>query len=397
MLTNKTVVVAVCGSISAYKACDLVSQLGKLNCTVRVAMTEAACKIIPELPLEVLSGAHVVTGISPEDCETVDVWLAEADAVVVAPASANTIAYVAMGEAPSAAAYAVLNATCPVMVAPAMNVNMYRNVATQENLEMLRSRGYIVIPPVSGHLACGDDGEGKLPSIPELIDWICREIACEKDLAGKSILVSAGPTREAIDPVRFITNHSTGTMGYAIARRAMLRGADVTLVSGPVSLTPPPFVNVVDITSAQDMFEAVSSRADDQDAVIMAAAIADYRPADVKGDKIKKADGAFDIDFERTPDTLAWLGAHRNGRTLLCGFSMETRDVIENSRSKLQRKNVDMIAANSLREPGAGFGTPTNHLTFITAEGEIDLPLLSKGEAADRLLDELFKLTPKNA
>ena len=282
---------------------------------------------------------------------------------------------------------------CPVLVAPAMNVNMYEHPAVQHNLQTLRSRGVEVIEPDSGYLACGAVGKGKLPGVQVLLDHILRAAAKKKDLSGKRVLITAGPTRESIDPVRFISNHSTGKMGYAVAKMAALRGAAVTLVSGPVSLAPPPFVEVVGVTSAQEMFEAVERRYEEMDIIIKTAAVADYTPVQTQHEKMKKKDGeGISIPLRRTVDILQWLGAHKREGQLLCGFSMETQDVLENSRLKLHRKNADLIAANSIRDAGSGFGTDTNHLILITRDGTVDLPLLSKEEAADRLLDELLGL-----
>jgi phosphopantothenoylcysteine decarboxylase/phosphopantothenate--cysteine ligase len=284
----------------------------------------------------------------------------------------------------------VMAAGSKVMIAPAMNVNMYMNPILQNNLKILRDYGYKIIEPAVGYLACGDTGAGKMPEPETLYQFILREIACEKDLAGLKIMVTAGPTREALDPVRFITNHSTGKMGYAIARMAMLRGAEVTLVSGPVSLAPVPFVRIIDVTSAQDMFEAVRDNLEDQDALIKAAAVADYRPAVVSDEKVKKSDGDMSISLERTQDILQYVSAHRRPNQVICGFSMETMNMIENSRKKLKKKNLDMIIANNLKEKGAGFGTDTNRVTIISKEGERELELLTKEEVADEILNEIL-------
>ena len=312
-----------------------------------------------------------------------------ADVVLVAPASANIIAKMAYGIADDMLSTTALAMTCPVIVSPAMNVNMFHNPVVQDNLVRLAGYGKIIIPPENGYLACGTTGDGKMPSEDVLFDYIVREIAHEKDLAGRKILVTAGPTREPLDPVRFLTNHSTGKMGYAIARQAMLRGAEVTLVSGPVALTPPPFIKVVPVVRAADMFEAVKERWESQDIIIKAAAVADYTPVQTAEDKIKKKDGDMMLALERTQDILAWLGQHKKENQVLCGFSMETRDVLENSAAKLEKKNADMIAANCLKESGAGFGTDTNHLSLISRNGVEDLPMLSKEAAADKLLDAL--------
>ncbi len=393
MLEGKTVVLGVSGSISAYKSANLASLLMKQGARVRVAMTESATKFISDLTFEALTHEKVVVGFDPQAVDAARDLGSRADAVIVAPLSANTAARIALGMADDTVCAAVQAASCPVMVAPAMNSNMLANPATQANLDTLAKRGITVIPSASGTLACGAVGAGKLPSEPVLLEYVLRACAFEHDLAGKRILVTAGPTQESVDPVRYITNHSTGRMGYAIARRAMLRGADVVLVSGVVSIEPPLFVETVPVVSAQDMFEAVTSRAAGCDAVIKAAAVADYRPKTVASDKVKKKDGDMAIELERTQDILSWLGSHRAPGQRLCGFSMETRDVLENSRAKLVRKNVDMICANCLKEDGAGFGTATNHLTLITHDAEVDLPLMDKEEAADRLLTELFAVS----
>ena len=392
ILKDKNIVLAVSGSIAAYKMASLASMLVKQGACVRVVMTDSARKFISDLTFEALTGFHVVYGEDAQSLLAAEDLAAKADAVLLAPASANSLAHVAKGMACSAVATACLAAACPVAVAPAMNVHMYQSAPVQRNLEVLRSRGVAVVEPATGMLACGEEGAGKLAPESELLERLQMMCTPQKDLQGKRILVTAGPTREALDPVRFITNHSTGKMGYAIAKQAMLRGADVVLVTGRVSIQPPSNVQVVPIESAQDMFNAVTQHAPSCHAVIKAAAVADYRPAQTHQDKVKKKDADMAIQLERTQDILAWLGSHRVPGQRLCGFSMETRDVLENSRAKLERKNVDMICANSLKEPGAGFGTPTNHLTLITRQGMTDLPLMSKEDAADRLLTELFSL-----
>ncbi len=394
MLTGKAIVLGVSGSISAYKAANVASMLVKQGAAVHVLMSEAATRFITDLTFEALTSTKVFVGREPRAVEAARALGARADAVLVAPLSANSAARLALGLDDDVLCAAVHAARCPVMVAPAMNVKMLHHEATQANLGQLDARGIEVIPPASGMLACGAVGEGKLPGEPTLVEHVLRACAFEHDLEGMRILVTAGPTQEWVDPVRFLTNHSSGRMGYAIARRAMLRGAAVTLISGKVALDAPPFVEVVNVTSAQDMFEAVTTRAPHCDAIIKAAAVADYRPVTVAADKVKKKDGAMALELERTQDILAWLGAHRTPGVRLCGFSMETRDVLENSRAKLLRKNVDMICANCLKEEGAGFGGATNHLTLITRTGEIDLPLMDKEEAADCLLTELFSLKP---
>lgn len=392
MLEGKTVVLGVSGSISAYKSANLASLLMKQGARVRVVMTEAATKFISDLTFEALTHEKVPVGCAAEAVAAAREAGQAADAVIVAPLSANTAARLALGLSDGVVCAAVQASTSPVLVAPAMNSSMLANAATQENLDTLAARGVTVIPSASGTLACGAVGAGKLPPETTLRDYVIYACATTKDLAGKHVLVTAGPTQESIDPVRYITNHSTGRMGFAIAKRAAMRGAKVTLVAGQVNLDTPLGVERVDIVSAQDMFEAVTSRAPECDAIIKAAAVADYRPKDVASDKVKKKEGDMAIALERTQDILAWLGAHRVPGQRLCGFSMETRDVLENSRAKLGRKNVDMICANCLKEDGSGFGTATNHLTLITRHGEVDLPLMDKEEAADRLLTELFAL-----
>ena len=312
--------------------------------------------------------------------------------MLIAPASANIIAKLAHGIADDMLSTTALACKAPILVSPAMNTNMYENPITQDNIKTLRNYGFSVIEPDTGMLACRDVGSGKMPSETVLLEHILKEIACEKDLLGKKILVSAGPTREAIDPVRFISNHSTGKMGYAIARRAMLRGADVTLVSGPTNLTPPPFVNVIPVTSAKDMYEAITTHAEEQDMIIKSAAVADYTPENVAQEKIKKKDGDMSIPLTRTQDILSYLGEHKKDGQVLCGFSMETENMLENSKKKLDKKNADMIVANNLKETGAGFGTDTNVVTMITRDAVTELPLLSKDEVADALLSALFNM-----
>ena len=396
MLTGKTVLLGVTGSISAYKIPNLASALVKLHANVEVIMTKNATEFITPVTFETLTKNRCLTETfdRADVSEVKHIALADrADVILIAPASANIIAKMAHGIADDMLSTTLLAARCPVLVSPAMNVNMFNHPSVQDNLKILEKRGVTVIPPDSGYLACGATGEGKLPPEQTLLDYILREIAREKDMAGKKVLVTAGPTRESLDPVRFITNHSTGKMGYAVARQAMLRGADVTLISGPVSIAPPPFVKVVNIQSAQELFEAVSDCFEETDIVVMTAAVADYTPAETKSGKIKKsADGSdLTLQLKRTADILQWLGQHKRPGQLVCGFSMETENVLENSRAKLEKKNADMIAANSLRDEGSGFGTDTNHLILITKENVTDLPLLSKEDAADRLWDELIK------
>lgn len=397
MLKGKNVLLGVTGSISAYKIANLASALVKLHAHVDVILTRNGAEFITPVTFETLTKNRCLTDTFDRSdvSEVKHIAVAErAGVMLIAPASANCIAKLAHGIADDMLSTTFLAVKAPVLAAPAMNVNMFHNPAVQDNLKILESRGVTVIPPDSGMLACGAEGDGKLPSEQTLLDYILRAIAKPKDMAGKKVLVTAGPTRESLDPVRFITNHSTGKMGYAVARQAMLRGADVTLVSGPVGIAPPPFVKVVNVQSAQEMFEAVAARFEGMDAVIMTAAVADYTPAETKTEKIKKSgDGAdLALSLKRTTDILQWLGAHKKDGQRVCGFSMETENVLENSRAKLQKKNADMIAANSLKDTGSGFGTDTNHLTLITQGGVTDLPLLSKEQAADRLLDELNKL-----
>ena len=400
MLTGKTVVLGVTGSIAAYKIANLASALVKLHADVHVIMTRNATNFINPIAFETLTKnkCMVETFDRQFQYNVAHVSLADkADVLLVAPASANIIAKMAHGIADDMLSTTYLAMKCPVIVSPAMNVHMFTNPVVQRNIETLGSFGVTVIPPDSGYLACGYTGAGKMPSEQVLLDYILRAVAKEKDWAGKRVLVTAGPTRESIDPVRFITNHSTGKMGYAVARQAMLRGAEVTLVSGPVSIAPPPFVTVVPVQSAQDMFEAVQARFADADVIIKTAAVADYTPVQTAEQKIKKsADGAdLSIPLRRTADILQWLGAHKREGQVLCGFSMETENMVENSRAKLQKKNADLIAANSLRDAGSGFGTDTNHLVLIGKDGMTDLPLLSKQDAADRLLDALLALCSK--
>lgn len=397
MLQDKNILLGVTGSISAYKIANLASVLVKLHANVDVIMTKNAEKFINPITFETLTKNHCITDMFDRNdvSEVKHIALAErADVIMIAPASANIIGKMAHGIADDMLSTTVLAAGCPVMVAPAMNVNMFNNPAVQDNLSVLERRGITVIPPETGVLACGDVGEGKLPSEQTLLDYILRATAREKDLTGKKILVTAGPTQESLDPVRFITNHSTGKMGYAVARQAMLRGADVTLISGPVSIACPPFVEVISVKSAEEMFQAVADRFAEQDYCVMTAAVADYTPAETKTEKIKKSDDGSDLSLslKRTRDILKWLGEHKKDGQLICGFSMETENILENSTAKLHKKNADLIAANSLKDAGSGFGTDTNHLVLINKDGVTDLPLLSKEEAADRLLDVLSKM-----
>lgn len=398
MLKGKTVVLGVTGSIAAYKMANAASLLVKLGAEVHVIMTANAVHFINPITFESLTKHKCLVDTFDRNFQfhVAHVSLAkQADVFLVAPASANIIGKMANGIADDMLSTTILAAKCPVLVSPAMNTNMYENKVVQDNLSKLQRFGITVIPPETGRLACRDVGAGKLPKEEILVDYVLREIAKEKDLSGKRILVTAGPTRESIDPVRFITNHSTGKMGYAIAKNAMLRGAEVTLVSGPVEIAPPPFVDVVEVESANEMFEAVTAESGQSDIVVMAAAVADYTPTETADHKIKKTDGDMSVALKRTKDILAYLGENKRQGQVLCGFSMETEQVLENSKKKLLKKHADMIAANSLRETGAGFGTDTNHLTLITEEKTLDVPMMSKEEAADVLLNELLKLFEK--
>lgn len=390
MLQGKTVVLGVTGSIAAYKIATLASRLVKLHADVHVIMTQNATHFITPITFETLTGNKCLVDTFDRNFQfhVAHVSLAQrADIMLIAPASANVIGKMANGIADDMLTTTVMACTVPVLISPAMNTHMYENPIVQDNLDKLRRFGYTVIEPAVGMLACRNVGAGKMPEPEVLLDYILREIACEKDLIGKKILVTAGPTQEALDPVRYLTNHSTGKMGYAIARRAMLRGAEVTLVTGPTSLAPPPFVEVVPIVSAAEMFDAVTSRASEQDAIIKSAAVADYRPAEISSEKQKKHDGEMQILLTRTQDILAYLGEHKRDGQFLCGFSMETQNMLENSREKLKRKHLDMICANNLRVSGAGFGTDTNVVTLIQKDSERELPLLSKEAVGDAILD----------
>lgn len=395
MLKGKTVVLGVTGSIAAYKIANLASALVKLHADVHVIMTENATNFINPITFETLTNNKCLVETFDRNFQfhVAHVSLADkADVMLVAPASANIIAKFAHGIADDMLSTTYLAMKCPVIISPAMNVNMFTNEVVQDNLKILEKYGKKIIQPDTGYLACGTVGTGKMPSEEVLLNYILREIAYEKDLQGKKVLVTAGPTREAIDPVRFITNHSTGKMGYAIAKQAMLRGAEVTLVSGPVAITPPPFVNVVNVSSAADMYKAVSEACDEQDIIIKTAAVADYTPANVSDEKIKKKDGDMSIPLNRTTDILSWLGRNKKDNQVICGFSMETQNMLENSKIKLEKKNADLIAANSLRDEGAGFGTDTNHIVLISKDEEIDLPLMSKNDVADKLLDKVREI-----
>lgn len=393
MLAGKTVLLCVSGSIAAYKIAYLASALKKLKADVHVLMTRNATNFINPITFETLTGNKCLVDTFDRNFEfsVEHVSLAKAaDVVLVAPASANVIAKLAHGLADDMLTTTVLACTCRKIISPAMNTRMFENPITQDNLKICEHYGMEVISPASGYLACGDTGAGKMPEPEVLLQYILKEVQYEKDLKGKKILVTAGPTREAIDPVRYITNHSTGKMGYAIAKTAALRGAEVTLVSGPAEVEPPMFVNFVPVVTAKDMFEAVTSRSDEMDAVIKAAAVADYRPKFVNTEKTKKKDGDMAIELERTDDILKWLGEHKKESQFLCGFSMETEHMLENSRAKLKKKNLDMIVANNLKVAGAGFGTDTNVVTMIRENKETELPIMSKEEVAGAILDEIF-------
>lgn len=396
MLKGKTIVLGVTGSIAAYKIANLASMLVKQHAEVHVIMTQNATNFINPITFETLTNHKCLVETFDRNFQfhVAHVSLAQqADVMLIAPASANIIAKLAHGIADDMLSTTALACTAPILVSPAMNTRMYEKAVTQDNLEILRNYDFRVIEPDSGFLACRDVGAGKMPSEEVLMQHILREIACEKDLFGKNILITAGPTQEAIDPVRFISNHSTGKMGYAIAKRAMLRGAKVTLVSGPTAIAPPPFVDVIPITTAQDMFDAVTAHAADQDMIIKAAAVADYTPTTVATEKVKKKEGDLSIPLSRTQDILANLGANKKAGQLLCGFSMETENMLENSKKKLEKKNADMIVANNLKQAGAGFGTDTNIITLITKDNTTELPILSKEAAADAILDALLAMS----
>ena len=395
MLNGKTILLGVTGGIAAYKAAALASALVKQHATVEVIMTAHATQFITPLTFEQLTGRRCMVDTFDRNFshQVEHIALADrVDLVIIAPATANVCAKLAHGLADDMLTTTVLACTGPKLAAPAMNTKMFENPVTQDNLDILRKYGWEIISPASGRLACGAVGAGKLPEPDLLLQHILRAIALPHDLTGKKVLVTAGPTQEALDPVRYLTNHSTGKMGYAIAKIAMLRGAEVTLISGPTAIAPPPFVEVVDVMSAQGMFEAVAARQEWADFVFKAAAVADYTPTEYADDKLKKKDGSLSIPLKRTQDILHYLGEHRRPGQILCGFSMETRDMVENSRAKLEKKNVDMICANNLKVAGAGFGTDTNVMTVITRTGEEELPLMSKEDAASRILELAVRL-----
>ena len=395
MLKGKTVILGVTGSIAAYKAANLASMLKKQHADVQVIMTKNATQFINPITFESLTGNKCLVDTFDRNFQfqVEHVALAKrADLAIVAPATANIMAKLAHGLADDMLTTTLLACRCPKLIAPAMNTRMYENPVTQDNMDLLRKYGFRIIEPAVGHLACGDTGAGKLPPETLLLECILDEIAMEKDMKGLHVLITAGPTMEAIDPVRFISNHSTGKMGYALARVCRRRGAEVTLVSGKTNLEAPYGVTLVPVTSAQDMFEAVSSRAKEQDLIIKAAAVADYRPVTVAENKIKKSPGDMSIALERTTDILAWLGEHRQEGQVLCGFAMETEHMVEHAKEKLTRKHVDMIAANNVKVAGAGFGTDTNVVTLITEDGAEELAKMSKEEVASRIVDALLRL-----
>ena len=395
-LEGKTVLLGVTGSIAAYKIAYLASALMKRHADVHVLMTKNATNFINPTTFETLTGNKCLVDTFDRNFQfhVEHVSIAKkADVVMIAPASANVIGKLAHGIADDMLTTTIMACKCKKFISPAMNTNMFENPVVQDNLKILEHYGYEVIAPASGYLACGDTGAGKMPEPETLLAYIERETACEKDLKGKKILVTAGPTQESIDPVRYITNHSSGKMGYAIAKAAMLRGADVTLVSGRTAIEPPMFVNLVPVVTAKDMYEAVTSVSDEQDIIIKAAAVADYRPAKVSDEKVKKSDGQMSIELERTDDILKYLGEHKREGQFLCGFSMETQNVIGNSRAKLTKKNLDMVAANNVKVEGAGFQGDTNVLTLITQDEEVSLPLMSKEDAALKILDKILLLT----
>lgn len=402
MLTGKTVLLGVSGSIAAYKSAYLASALKKLHADVHVLMTKNAENFISPITFETLTGNKCLIDTFDRNFEfsVEHVSLAKlADVVMIAPASANVIGKIANGIADDMLTTTVMACKCKKIIAPAMNTNMYENPIVQDNLRKLEQYGYEVISPADGYLACGDTGAGKMPEPELLLEYILQEAACEKDMKGLKVLVTAGPTQEPVDPVRYITNHSSGKMGYAIARAASRRGAEVTLVTGPSAEKTPEFVRVVPVKTARDMFEAVTGCAEEQDVIIKAAAVADYRPSHVSDSKMKKKDGELTLELERTDDILAFLGEHKRQGQFLCGFAMETEDLLENARKKLEKKHLDMIVANSLRVEGAGFGGDTNVVTLITGDEEVRLGKMTKDETASEILDKIMMsgITTKTA
>lgn len=393
MLKNKTILLCVTGGIAAYKMADVASSLVKLGATVHVIMTRNATNFINPITFETLTSHKCIVDTFDRNFEfkVEHISLAKAaDVVLIAPATANIIGKIANGISDDMLTTTVMACKCPILVSPAMNTNMYENPIVTDNINRLAHYGYKIIEPADGHLACGDSGKGKLPAPDVLVKYILREIAFPKDLEGKNILITAGATQESIDPVRYITNHSTGKMGYALATMAAYRGANVTLISGETTLTPPLFVNTVNIRSAADMFEAVSEHATDSDIIIKAAAVADYTPVSVSNEKIKKKDDDMSIPLTRTQDILKYLGEHKRENQFICGFSMETENMLENSKAKLAKKNADMIVANNLKTAGAGFGTDTNVVTIITRNSVKELDIMSKDEVANVILDNIL-------
>lgn len=394
MLKDKTVVLGVTGSIAAYKIANLASMLVKQHCDVHVIMTQNAANFIHPITFETLTNNKCLVETFDRNFQfhVAHVSLAQkADVMLIAPASANMIGKLAHGIADDMLSTTALACSAPILVSPAMNTRMYENKIVQDNIEILKKYGMTVIEPAVGMLACRDVGAGKMPSEELLMEYILKTIACPKDLLGKKVLVTAGPTREIIDPVRFISNRSTGKMGYAIAKRAMLRGAEVTLVTGPTALPKPNFVSIIEIETAQEMYEAVIEKFEAQDIIIKSAAVADYRPSKTSDEKIKKKEGDMSISLERTKDILSYLGEHKREGQFICGFSMETQNMLENSKLKLEKKHVDMIVANNLKVPGAGFGTDTNIVTLITKNQVTELPIMTKEEVADAVLDQIIK------
>lgn len=394
MLKGKKVLLGITGGIACYKAAELTSLLKKQHADVHVIMTKGATEFMTPLTFEALTGNRVHTDVFERECATEIPHISlsgDADVLIIAPATANIIAKLSHGIADDMLSSTALACSCKKIIAPAMNTRMLENPVTRDNIELLKKYGWLVIEPDSGRLACGDTGKGKLPAPELLLESVLYTAAKEKDLAGKKVLVTAGPTKEAIDPVRYITNRSTGKMGYALARTAAMRGADVTLVTGSDTLPDIPFINTVHTESARDMFEAVKEYSD-ADIIVKAAAVADYRPKTTAEDKIKKSESDAVIELDRTDDILKYLGENKREGQLLCGFSMETKDLIENSRKKLEKKNLDMICANNLKVEGAGFGTSTNVITLITKDSETALPLMSKEEAADIIFTRLLSM-----
>ena len=395
MLKGKTVILGVTGSIAAYKAANLASMLKKQHADVHVILTKNGSQFITPVTFETLTGNKCLTDTFDRNFEfqVEHVELAKrADLVIVAPATANIMAKLAWGLADDMLTTTVLACRCPKLIAPAMNTRMYENPVTQNNMELLKSYGWNIIEPAVGHLACGDTGAGKFPEEKVIVEHILNEIALEKDMSAMRVLVTAGPTMEAIDPVRFISNHSTGKMGYALAKICRYRGAEVTLVSGKTDLDAPVGVKRIDVRSAREMFDAVTAEAENQDIIIKAAAVADYRPVTVADNKLKKKDDEMVVELERTRDILAWLGAHKKENQILCGFAMETEHMVEHAREKLKKKNLDLIAANNVKVSGAGFGTDTNVVTMITGQGETELEMMSKEAVSVKLTDELLNM-----